>query len=828
MVEFALALPILLLVVYGLLETGRLLFIYASVVTGARQAARYGSASGDIGNGTLFYNDCNGIRGAANKVAFIQRFNSITINYDTGPGTTLINGCPISPRIADNNHRIDVTVTAQFTPIVPLVPFRPFTITSTSARTIITGVSVAVDQPVATQLPGGDFITLVKQATPPTFSAPGQTITYTIRVGNPTSDPITGINVTDPMFPNAGEISCPGGMPFSLAAGTTVTCTATHVITQAEVNAGQDIVNSATATGTNTLGVAVTATNTATVTFVGTASLELAKEGQAPGLIAAGQPVTYTFTLTNTGNVTLTAPFTIVDSLLGSSATCPAGTLDPGATMTCTGTHALTNSEISTGYINNSAHATATFAGATVISNTATAHTLTPQLFLSVSANKSSVSGPTSVTFTHTLTNRTSATVSSIVLTDQLPMGTAAVSICNIASLNAGASTTCTYTYNITQANIDAGSVFIDQAEATAKKISSNLAGVTITIVQTPVLTLTKTASPAAPPAGTTFILPATIAYNYSLKNSGNVTLKAPFTVVDDKLGVPCTIATGTLAPNATVACPVTNYPLTQADLDAGSIINHATATAIFASQTLSSGQVSATVITYTLPRMALVKTASSTFFTAQNQTLIYTYTLKNTGGVPITASNPYILTDSKIGSLTCGVVGTLPVGGSVVCKSANYVTTAADVTAKAVVNTVSPSAGSTMTPALTNSPSASLTIPLFVCDSTTVKGNGPIPDGSDVTWTITNSSGLPIHIASATIFFTGNPSVKLSSVYLNGALIWSGSGSTGIVLPGAPWTLNNGANPLRLVFSKSATAIRVLVGFSEASCSLFLDSNVP
>ncbi|MGE5251945.1 MAG: TadE family protein, partial [Bacteroidota bacterium] len=46
MVEFALALPILLLVVYGLLESGRLLFIYASVVTAARQAARYGSATG--------------------------------------------------------------------------------------------------------------------------------------------------------------------------------------------------------------------------------------------------------------------------------------------------------------------------------------------------------------------------------------------------------------------------------------------------------------------------------------------------------------------------------------------------------------------------------------------------------------------------------------------------------------------------------------------------------------------------------------------------------------------------------------------------------------
>src|SRR5512143_4259638 len=79
MVEFALALPILLLVVYGLIETGRLLFMYASVVTAARQAARYGSATGDIGTGTRYYNDCNGIEAAARKLEFIQRFSSITI-----------------------------------------------------------------------------------------------------------------------------------------------------------------------------------------------------------------------------------------------------------------------------------------------------------------------------------------------------------------------------------------------------------------------------------------------------------------------------------------------------------------------------------------------------------------------------------------------------------------------------------------------------------------------------------------------------------------------------------------------------------------------------
>jgi Flp pilus assembly protein TadG len=46
MVEFAIVLPILLLLLYGILEAGRLLFIYSTIVTASRQAVRYGSATG--------------------------------------------------------------------------------------------------------------------------------------------------------------------------------------------------------------------------------------------------------------------------------------------------------------------------------------------------------------------------------------------------------------------------------------------------------------------------------------------------------------------------------------------------------------------------------------------------------------------------------------------------------------------------------------------------------------------------------------------------------------------------------------------------------------
>ncbi len=88
MVEFALVLPLLLLLLYGILEAGRLLFIYSTIVTASRQAVRYGSATGQ-GLTTIVprFQDCAGIRLAAQKVDFLNAFNDddIHIYHDDGP-----------------------------------------------------------------------------------------------------------------------------------------------------------------------------------------------------------------------------------------------------------------------------------------------------------------------------------------------------------------------------------------------------------------------------------------------------------------------------------------------------------------------------------------------------------------------------------------------------------------------------------------------------------------------------------------------------------------------------------------------------------------------
>src|SRR5512139_2612119 len=117
MVEFAIILPILLVLIYGMIEVGRLLFMYSTVVTASREAVRYGSATGlNVSGGTERYKDCAGIRAAAQNVDFLGAIDdaNITIQFDHGPGTGAFAGCP--PGQIKNGDRIYVQVTATFYP----------------------------------------------------------------------------------------------------------------------------------------------------------------------------------------------------------------------------------------------------------------------------------------------------------------------------------------------------------------------------------------------------------------------------------------------------------------------------------------------------------------------------------------------------------------------------------------------------------------------------------------------------------------------------------------------------------------------------------------
>jgi hypothetical protein len=124
------------------LEVGRLILIYSTVVSASREAARYGSATGlNVAGGPVHYCDIAGIKTAAKNVDFINVIdvNDVTkfiIAFDTSPT------CPPVPDSPVPVNRITVTVKTNFTPLAAIVPLQPITIQSTSARTIIGSVEI--------------------------------------------------------------------------------------------------------------------------------------------------------------------------------------------------------------------------------------------------------------------------------------------------------------------------------------------------------------------------------------------------------------------------------------------------------------------------------------------------------------------------------------------------------------------------------------------------------------------------------------------------------------------------------------------------------------
>ena len=118
-----------------------------------------------------------------------------------------------------------------------------------------------------------------------------------------------------------------------------LTCTATHTVTQADLDAGQ-IVNIASASN----GVVTSPPDTATVKAEQNASLSVVKSSTTASL-SAPQTVTYSYLVTNTGNVTLTG-IALTDNNDDDTMSCPATTLAPGASMTCTASHTFTQAEL--------------------------------------------------------------------------------------------------------------------------------------------------------------------------------------------------------------------------------------------------------------------------------------------------------------------------------------------------------------------------------------------------------------------------------------------------------------------------------------------------
>src|SRR5205085_1910413 len=214
------------------------------------------------------------------------------------------------------------------------------------AGTTVTSNSSSTSTPVVQT----SALQLTKSAAVTDVNADGQTnlgdkITWSFLVKNTGTTTITTVAVADA---KAGAASC---LATTLAPGATTTCTsAAYVIIQADVDNGV-VSNTATASGKNPANATVTSNSSQTDTPVAqTSTLQLTKSAavtdvNANGVTDLGDKITWSFLVKNTGTTTITT-VAVTDAKAG-AISCPATTLAPGASTTCTsGAHTITQAEV--------------------------------------------------------------------------------------------------------------------------------------------------------------------------------------------------------------------------------------------------------------------------------------------------------------------------------------------------------------------------------------------------------------------------------------------------------------------------------------------------
>jgi uncharacterized repeat protein (TIGR01451 family) len=400
-------------------------------------------------------------------------------------------------------------------------------------------------------------------------------------------------------------------------------------------------------------------------------AISLEKSADPQVYSSVNDDITYTYEITNTGNVAVFAPYTVSDDKVSVSCPSEPASLAVGDTVTCTAVYSITQADLNAGSVTNTAVATAKDeAGSDVDSNQDSATVTADQnktLILDKSAspmNYSSVGE--SIQYTYQLKNNGNVALSGpfSVSDDKATVSCPE----EPASLSPSSSLTCTASYVITEDDLITGSVTnIAIAYAEGGNIVSNTDSVTIEGPKAnPDIQLVKeVAAVNGDPSVSNFSQSGdTITYKFTVTNTGNVEL-TNITISDPAASVsggPISLAAGA-SDNSTFTA---TYVITQADVDAGAFTNTANVTGTPPTGDPVTAQDSATVEGPTAsPDIQLIKEViavngdtSSTVFFNPGDVVTYAFTVTNTGNVVLTnviVTDPAASVDGGPITLTAG-----------------------------------------------------------------------------------------------------------------------------------------------------------------------------
>jgi uncharacterized repeat protein (TIGR01451 family) len=560
---------------------------------------------------------------------------------------------------------------------------------------------------------------------PSSYLGSNEKLTYSFKVTNNGSVPLTSFTL---VATKATGIKCspsngPKGGP--LAPGAIATCTGSYKTQPVDVGA-KAVAAKVSVTATSAAG-AVPPSRTATIeaAFKGSMGFTLAVIPVPATFSAAGQKITYSYTLKNTGNVPVTglslseskpAAFDCPgprgangkgqspDIAVGATLVCKrvyttvAADLgkDIASTMTATGAFDIGNGTWRSGE-QKKASAVVKFA-APVARPVATKP---PELKVLHFAGALDATGKKQITFAGAKQRidvliqvfnhggpATNLTVTGSKITDikcTKPDAGAPFIGPTVGPVAAGAVTSCLAHYTTTAA--DVGKDFDLEAQVVATTPSGPVTGtpkkITVKFAGKPELKLSVRAEPDDYRAAKT-----AITYTYTLDNIGPVPATS-FAITDNKVtGIKCAPANtgakgGPLAPGASVTC-IGTYTTKPGDIP-NSIINVASVTGATAAGKMPPQKPANAQVTFSGKPRLVVHTyqAKPRIFSAANQKITYTYFVFNYGQLPVAS---FTIADSKVKDIKCapansGASGG-PIGitnGMVECVG-TYTTTAADV----------------------------------------------------------------------------------------------------------------------------------------------------
>lgn len=554
----------------------------------------------------------------------------------------------------------------------------------------------------------------------------GAEVTYTFTVKNEGPVSVSAIGIVEQQFDGKGAALTPtcADLPDDgeLAPGSVATCTATYTLIQADLDQG-GVTNTATANATPVDGTGQFASVNEGSAFVGgklTPSLSLEGSVTSDGN-AEGSAATYTWTVTNTGQLTVTdVDVTMnVDDFTGTgtlpTVVCDPTELAPGAQTTCTGTYTLTQDDVNAGAVSASATATGEALGAEILAGPENADLeLSPETGLLAGTENTQVpsgnfAADQSITVPVTVKNTGETTVENVGadFTEFQGTGTATAITCDPTTLNPGETADCWFDYTLTQEDVDNGGFdFKVAAQGDHSGTSVTEIPVAGSVQGQGVFDLNLTMSATNVPQAD-FKANTDVAFTFTVENTGKVTVldvgaSAQGFTGNGALGdISCSPTN--LVPGEVATC-TSSYTLTQEDIDQAGVALTGVASGTVAVGTGGPSNTDVAVVGgVPVNHLTLAKSVERAVgqeddpFTVDDE-VTYTFALKNEGNGTLnglTLSEDQFSGSGDLGDITCTVgttedldpAGVVLAPGAQATCAATYALTKADLESGSITN---------------------------------------------------------------------------------------------------------------------------------------------